>query len=58
VNFLTGARVTDYTNPTSATIAKSERSKAELEYLRDMGYSEEEIRWIRNWWKYSGETSG
>jgi hypothetical protein len=58
VNFLTGARVTDYTNPTSATIAKSERSKAELEYLRDMGYSEEEIRWIRKWWKYSGETSG
>ena len=51
LNFLTGAKITDYTNPTSATIATSERSQEELEYLRGLGYTEEEIRWIRNWWK-------
>lgn len=58
VNFLTGAKVTDYTNRTSATIASSERGQKELKYLREMGYTDEEIRWIRAWWKETRAAQG
>jgi len=59
INWLTGLKYTNYTNPTSATVAANERAAWEKQQLASRGYTPEQIKEIRKYWKeyraYYGE---
>jgi hypothetical protein len=49
-NFLTGLKVVDYTNPTSAKIGESETGQRLMQELRNMGYSDAAIKALKSYW--------
>ena len=50
INYLSGAKFTNYTNPTSEQIAHLENLKTDKEKLLQLGYTADEVEDIRRWW--------
>lgn len=51
LNWTTGLKFQNYTNSTSQAVARSDRGQADRDYLRQAGYTEEQVDAIADLWR-------